>query len=158
MFSPRSRWSVASQGYLGTTHRVKDSIRGSTPEKSTIVLGNGYTYDKAEAARIARQEFLLYETKGARTQTFMTEQGEKRAKEAKETPPPFSTRSPKRTASPKKPVTRSDTAAERRPHDVLRAGSSSRSKRANPPPSYGDQKWNPKTQGYDGHYNWRLGK
>jgi hypothetical protein len=158
MFSPKSRWSPATQGYLGTTHRTKDSTRGSSLEKTTIALGNGYTYDKAEAARLLRLEELRYETDGAGGTTRLTEQGEKRAKEAKEKPPPFSTRSPKRSASPKKPVTRSDTEAARKAQEEAGASTRRSSRRADQPPISDAQKWNPKTQGYDGYYNWRLGK
>lgn len=158
MFAPKSRWSDATQGYLGTTHRTKDSTRGSSIEKTTITLGNGYTYDKAEAARLLRLEEMRYETEGSECMTRLTEQGEKRAKEAKEKPPPFSTRSPKRNASPKKPTTRSDTAAIRKAQEEAGAGTRRRSRRVEQLPAFDDQKWNPKTQGYDGYYNWRLGK
>ena len=158
MFSPRSRWSEVTQGYLGTTNRVKDSSRGASIEKTTIKLGNGYAYDKAEAARKARQELLMYEAGGGGSLTRMTEQGEKRAKEAKEKPPPFSTRSPKRSSSPKKPVTRSDTAAARKAQEETKPGSRNRRRHVDLLPLYDDQKWNPKTQGYDGYYNWRIGR
>lgn len=158
MFSPRSSWSETSQGYLRTTHRVKDTGRGSSEEKTTIKLGNGYAYDKAEAARMERQEHLMYEARGGGSMTRMTEQGEKRAKEAKEKPPPFSTRSPKRGSSPKKSVTRSDTAAARKAQEETKQGTRNRSRRVDLLPSHDAQKWNPKTQGYDGYYNWRIGK
>ena len=160
-FSPRSDWSELTQGYSGTTRPVKDCTPGSSAEKSTVVLGGGWRYDKAEAARLAREEELLYSV-GGDGPTRMTEQGERRAKEAQEKPPPFSVRPSKPTPGDKKkkPVTRSDTRKAAEEASAAAAATSTRRGRRRPssPEPFPEGKWNPKTQGYDGYYNWRLGK
>ena len=131
-----------------------------------MVLGGGWRYDKAEAARLAREEELLYSV-GGDGPTRMTEQGERRAKEAQDKPPPFSARPSKLTPGEKKkkPVTRSDTrkateeasaaaaAAAAAAHLLAEEGAGLRHREPFP-----EGRWNPKTQGYDGYYNWRLGK
>ena len=164
-FSPRSDWSELTQGYSGTTRPVKDCTPGSSPEKSTVVLGGGWRYDKAEAARLAREEELLYSV-GGDGPTRMTEQGERRAKEAQDKPPPFSARPSKLTPGEKKkkPVTRSDTrkATEEASAAAAAAAAATSTRRGRRRPSspepFPEGRWNPKTQGYDGYYNWRLGK
>ena len=56
-FSPREpTWSQG--GYVGTTFRNddKDDAPGSSPEKTTLLIGNGYIFDRAELARIEARE------------------------------------------------------------------------------------------------------
>lgn len=152
MFSPRSHWSKQTQGYTGTSSPNKYSSPGS-PEKPTVAIGGGWRYDKAEAARLAREEALREDTKG---RTKPTEQGEKRAMDAKSPAGAFDTRaqSPKKEkagAKKKQPASGQSNGDE--------SGRPRRRRSSTPPPkSFNDQKWCEKTQGFTGRYNWSLGK
>ena len=148
MFSPRSHWSKQSQGFTGTSSPLKYSQPGS-PEKPTVALGGGWRYDKAEAARLAREESVREDTKG---RTKQTEQGEKRAMDAKSPAGAFDTRaqSPKKAGAKKKQPTSGQSHGEEsgRP----------RRRRSSTPMGEHPQKWCEKTQGFTGRYNWSLGK
>lgn len=156
-FNPRSGWSVQTQGYTGTTSPSKDCNPGS-PGKSTVKLGSGWKYDKAEAARLAREEAQTGDLKG---RTRQTEQGERRAMDAKSPPGAFDTRplslrSPKKAGTKKKPSGSQGPTGNKGGEEGPQRG---RRRSSSPPPkSFNDQQWCPKTQGFTGRYSWALGK
>ena len=148
-FPPQARWSVRSQGFVGVTSPSKDASPGSSPDKTTIVLGNGYAFDKAEYARVTRQQAMRQEAR----RTRLTQQGELRAKEAKTPPGPFDTRAKKGAGSKQK--------VQQQPNQESLGEAEVRSFRRsvrNAAPSIpAGEEWDPKTQGFTGRYNWLRG-
>ena len=117
-------------------------------------------YDKAEAARLAREGSSSF--RGVMTYTY-DRTGERRPRRPR-TSLHHSVRPQLTPGEKKKPVTRSDTRKateeasaaqqqqQQQQHLLAEEGEPSS------PEPFPEGKWNPKTQGYDGYYNWRLGK
>lgn len=162
MFLLKGFWSIISQGFTGTTEPEADtSSPGRTSSKSTIVLGGGWPYDPAEAARVKAAD-VGPQSRGGR----LTVQGEQRALAAKTKAGAFDMRTPRRR--PPSPRTPQQSArsrgAERRnsPRSQGSSGSPSsyRSSGRSTPrsphdrecgsPIPGDALWNDTTQGYAG--------
>ena len=112
-FSPREpTWSQG--GYVGTTFRNddKDDAPGSSPEKTTLLIGNGYIFDRAELARIEARERGPNDK--APSGTKATVQGEERARASKRAPVAFDGRTPRRKPpAPPKPAIKAKVELER---------------------------------------------
>ena len=137
-FSPHDRWSPRTQGYVGTTWRNddKDDAPGSSPEKTTLLIGNGYTFDRAELARTAARERAR--DRNVTSVSKGTVQGEERALAAKTPPRPFDGRTPRRTPPAKRvPVAKGKLESRSATHQ-----------HEDSKPSSSDQCWDHKTRGY----------
>ena len=149
-FSPHERWSPRTQGYVGTTWRNdgKDDAPGSSPEKTTLLMGNGYSFDRAELARIEASERGRDDKSPSGAK--VTVQGEERALAAKTPPRAFDGRTPRRTP-PRKPVPKAKSKLERTSH----GHGATHTHQDGTKPSTDGQRWDDKTRGYiNTHHGW----
>lgn len=100
MFLLKGVWDALTHGFHGVMEVPEDTgSPGRTPTKSTIVLGGGWQYDDAEAARVTAAA-MLPEDRVFRQRVTM--QGEARVLAAKTPAGPFDMRTPRRRG-PTKP-------------------------------------------------------